>query len=119
MQEEKVTLLHGHWRSVVDAITEEYLYALGGCGEYQFDEQTSFHCARMTLRDKFMTHAQINYLYHQGALQTFRNRECKACRYTTPEIPCKETEAEVEKCWQIAQDKWYADAAAPFWMSEE
>lgn len=108
--------LIGDYRSVVDAITAEYLNALEGCPPYNLDEKTSFHCFRMQMKDEFMSIEMMNYLYHQGELNKLKKKDCPGCMYRETGL-CPQETIDLERCFNIAEAKWYADMAAPFWES--
>lgn len=112
--------LIGDSRSVVDAMTEEFLSALDNHRPkgYRFDEKTSWRICRMNMKEKFMSIQQMNYHFHQGELAKIRKTECPGCMYKKDGL-CPEEEKDVERCWYIAEIKKYQDWAAPSWDFNE
>ena len=108
--------LIGDYRSVVDAITVGYLYALEVCPPYNFDEKTSFHCLNLEMKEKFMSIERLNYLYHQFELNKIKKKKCPGCMYRESGL-CPQSFIDLERCFKIAEAKRYADLAAPFWES--
>lgn len=110
-------LLHGDYRSVVNTITEEYLLAMEQYRPhgYEFTILSSFQICLSSLRERFMAVDQRNYLFHKGELERFKNSECRRCQYETPEISCDQSVAEIEKCFERAEARRWADLAAPSW----
>jgi len=104
-----------HYRSAVNEITEEYLSALDRQNPqgYDFDLKTSFEICRLTLRDKFMPYGWMNYLYHQGELETFRKKHCCKCMYKCP--TCQRHCSDIERCWQREQDRIATEHYAKIW----
>ena len=106
----------GHFRSMVNCMTQEYLSACAGYTDrgYDFDERNSRHICRLNLRDKFMTIDQINILYHIGEREKYRRTKCPACIYKRTTL-CPMTDEDVDRCITIDEQKFYADAAAAAW----
>lgn len=112
--------LIGDYRSVVDAVTEEFLSALDNHQPkgYWFDEKTSWHICRMNMEEKFMSIQQRNFHYHQGEIAKIRKTRCPTCECNTLGY-CPMEEKDLERCWYLAEIKKYQDWAAPSWDFNE
>lgn len=111
--------LIGHYKSVVNAITKEFLCAMDHYipHGYEFDEKTSWHICRLQMKENFMTIQQMNFFYHQTELSKIRKNECPKCMYQ--ESTCPQEPQDLERCWRIAEikkyDDWYAAAIGNDW----
>lgn len=87
----------GHWVSIVDTCTSEYLNALDKYPPYYLDVQSSFHCCGMELRDRFMTIKQINCLYHRGEERIYKEKSCPQKRFVAC-ATCKQAPEDIRTC---------------------
>jgi hypothetical protein len=98
--------INGHYRSIVNAITTEYMKALDG---YQpinnFNEKTSFEICMFGMREKYMTIDQHNVLYRIGERDRYRKTKCVRCR-----LWCSATDDKVDACILCDEQREWAKA---------
>ncbi len=86
--------INGHYRSMANAITVEYMKALNGYQpEHNFNEKTSFEICMFGMREKYMSIDQHNILYQIGERDMYRKTHCARCR-----IRCPVTDDDVDSC---------------------
>ena len=110
--------INGHYRSIVNKITVEYLDAIDGYERrgYHFLPETAFHCCRGEMRDQFMTAEHVNELYRIGRREKYRDGKCSKCECNTYG-ECRQTDGEVDRCINYDYNRMMADAAAESYYS--
>ena len=100
--------------TIIDEITAKYLNALETSDKYDGWERPFDHL-RGEIRFNYGTPYIANIIYHIAEFFEFMYTRCMVCDEHNPCQYCDMEPSNIRKCIEREENKFWADAAAPYW----